>query len=184
MLGRIASLSLFAFLTPAFAWAAETAEAAAPQAAESSSSMPQLDPTFYVSELFWLFATGIALYIVMSKVALPRVAKMVDLRDTQVQHDLEQAYKLKQQAENLKIDYTRALRDADEQAQTRVDKVVKQMKDQHSAAIEAALARVNTSVTEAEKNLTSQKDTVLKDITVIADKLAANINTQLKRKQA
>ena len=95
---------LLALFVPAFARAEE---------ASADSSMPQLDPTYYMSQLFWLILCGATLYWLMDKVALPRVSRMVDLRDDQVRRDLELAYKLKQQAEDVKVDYTRALRDAD-----------------------------------------------------------------------
>lgn len=177
MIRRLLSTSvLLASLMPLAAWAQEAAEHA-----ESGGAMPQLEFATYPSQWFWLVVSGITLYVLMGKVALPRVAKMVDLRDAQVQRDLEQAYKLKQEAENLKINYTRALRDADEKAATHVDRSLQDIKDRNNEAIAQGLVRVNEQVSAAEASLRAKKDEVLSELNSIADKLAADVTRNVKR---
>lgn len=197
---------LFAFvcaflLSPVFAQAqqaplevkpAVAVEESAPvQNAEASShheeeggSMPQLDPTYYPSQLFWLLITGVALYMVMSRVALPKVAGMVGLRDTQVRGDLEQAYQLKQQAEDLKIAYTRALRDADEKAKTLIDKTTRKLREKQSDGLADAVERINHKIAEAEQYLRGEKDALVNEAPIISENLAKVVAKELAKGHA
>ena len=78
--------------------------------------MPQLDTTTFVGQIFWLIVTFLALYWVMSKVALPRVGDVIANRATKIASDLDQAAKLKAQAEEVSAAYQKALADARAQA--------------------------------------------------------------------
>jgi hypothetical protein len=69
-----------------------------------------------------------------------RWSKMVELRDAKVREDLEAAYALKQQAEDIKIDYTKQLRDADERAHTLVGELVAELKAKQAEAMAKSAA--------------------------------------------
>ncbi|MEO5373635.1 MAG: F0F1 ATP synthase subunit B' [Alphaproteobacteria bacterium] len=78
--------------------------------------MPQFDPTFFPSQLFWLAVCFGALYLLMSRVALPRIAEVVVERQRRVDDDLERAANLKAQTEAAIHAYEKALGDARSQA--------------------------------------------------------------------
>jgi F-type H+-transporting ATPase subunit b len=68
-------------------------------AEEHASGMPQLNPAVFLPQLFWLAIVFIGLYIVLSKVALPRVNEVFDARSTRIANDLDSASALKAEAE-------------------------------------------------------------------------------------
>lgn len=156
----------------------------AEHAEEGGSSMPQLDSTYYPSQLFWLAVSGILLYVLMARVALPRVSNVVEQRDEQVRHDLEQAYKLKQKAEDLKIGYTRALRDADEKSKTMLEKTVRDLKETQAQSMADAVTRINAKIAETEQNLGTQKDALIKEVPMIAERLAKTVTQELAKGNA
>lgn len=160
------------------------AEAAATHEEEGSGSMPQLDPTYYISQLFWLAIMSIVLYNVLAKVALPGVAKMVETRDKQVRDDLATAYKLKQEAEDLKIAYSRALRDSDEKAKTMTEKTIRDLRDKQTKGLAAANDRIGVKITEAEKQLRSEKDALVKESEIISERLAKSVLQELAKGRA
>jgi F-type H+-transporting ATPase subunit b len=80
--------------------------------APSSGGMPQLDPATFAPQLFWLVVTFLVLYWVMSKVALPRVGSVIETRAAKISGDLDQAGRLKAQAEEVSAAYQKALADA------------------------------------------------------------------------
>jgi F-type H+-transporting ATPase subunit b len=153
-------------------------------AEDGGTSMPQLDPTYYLSQLFWLALCGVALYVVMARVALPRVAAMIDQRDEQVRHDLELAHKLKQQAEDIKVSYTRAVREAEDKAKARLDALAKTMKTQQDAALHETVERLQHQIKETENYLRGEKDVLLRDLKVYADNVSKIIIKELNAKRA
>ena len=74
--------------------------------------MPQLDPTWFASQVFWLVLTFAALYFVVSRMALPQLQDIVARRKQTVASDLERAQNLQAQAEKARQDYERTLADA------------------------------------------------------------------------
>ena len=68
------------------------------QAAESGG-MPQLDPEFWVSQIFWLIITFGILYLVLSKLILPKISENLETRKSQVLDNLELAEKQRNDSE-------------------------------------------------------------------------------------
>ncbi len=61
--------------------------------AAESGGMPQLNPEFWVSQIFWLTLTFGILYIVLSKAVLPKISSNLELRKSQIQENIEAAEK-------------------------------------------------------------------------------------------
>jgi len=80
--------------------------------------LPQLDPTWYASQLFWLTATFVLLYILMSRLIVPRIHEVLETRQNRISHDLDWAASLKAEAEDAKHTYEGALTEARGKAQS------------------------------------------------------------------
>ena len=68
------------------------------QAAESGG-MPQLNPEFWFSQIFWLVITFGILYLVLSKIILPKIGDNLETRKSQVLENLELAEKQRNESE-------------------------------------------------------------------------------------
>ena len=67
--------------------------------AAESGGMPQLNPEFWVSQIFWLTLTFGVLYIVLSKLILPKISANLELRKSQIQENIEAADKQREDSE-------------------------------------------------------------------------------------
>ena len=67
--------------------------------AAESGGMPQLNPEFWVSQIFWLTLTFGILYIVLSKLILPKISANLELRKSQIQENIEAAEKQRESSE-------------------------------------------------------------------------------------
>ena len=67
--------------------------------AAESGGMPQLNPEFWISQIFWLTLTFGILYIVLSKFILPKISANLELRKSQIQENIEAADKQRQDSE-------------------------------------------------------------------------------------
>ena len=73
--------------------------------AAESGGMPQLNPEFWVSQIFWLTLTFGVLYIVLSKLILPKISANLELRKSQIQENIEAAEKQREESENKLKEY-------------------------------------------------------------------------------
>ena len=74
------------------------------QSAESEG-MPQLNPEFWISQIFWLTLTFGILYIVLSKLILPKISANLELRKSQIQENVEAAEKQRESSETKLKEY-------------------------------------------------------------------------------
>lgn len=168
----LASLSVTAIM-PAMVYAADTAE--------KKGGIPQLDPTYYPSQLFWLLICFVLMYGLMSKVALPPVAKMVDGRDNKVRRDLEDAHRARTETDEIQSLYNRALRDAEEEAHTHLNQIIQQAKAEHEKSLTETRDRLADKIAESEQFLANEKVTMLNDVPAMVDRLGKTILGELKK---
>ena len=70
-----------------------------------SGGMPQLNPEFWISQIFWLTLTFGILYIILSKLILPKISANLELRKSQIQENIEAAEKQRESCENKLKEY-------------------------------------------------------------------------------
>ena len=73
--------------------------------AAESGGMPQLNPEFWISQIFWLTLTFGILYFVLSKLILPKISANLELRKSQIQENIEAAEKQREDSENKLREY-------------------------------------------------------------------------------
>jgi F-type H+-transporting ATPase subunit b len=84
---------------------------------EKSGGMPQLEFADFPPQLIWLAITFVVLLILMSKVALPRVAGAIEQRDARIKGDLDRAERVKIDADAALAAYQKTMADARAKAQ-------------------------------------------------------------------
>ena len=70
-----------------------------------SGGMPQLNPEFWVSQIFWLTITFGILYVVLSKLILPKIRSNLELRKSQISDNIEAAEKQREESESKIKEY-------------------------------------------------------------------------------
>ncbi len=73
--------------------------------AAESGGMPQLNPEFWISQIFWLTLTFGILYVVLSKLILPKISANLELRKSQIQENIETAEKQREISESKLKEY-------------------------------------------------------------------------------
>ena len=74
-----------------------------------SGGMPQLNPEFWVSQIFWLILTFGILYIVLSKLILPKISANLELRKSQIQENIEAAEKQRRSSDDKLKEYDKII---------------------------------------------------------------------------
>jgi F-type H+-transporting ATPase subunit b len=106
--------------------------------------MPQFDPTYFASQIFWLIVIFGAMYIVLARFALPRLAGLLEMREAQINGNLEKARELQKEADYMAAENRRLERETREQANAIVEgiraEIATEVANRH-AAMNTALAQ-------------------------------------------
>lgn len=144
-----------------------------------SGGMPQLNPATFAPQIFWLVVTFVALYLVMAKVALPRVGNAIETRANKISGDLDQAAKLKAQAEQVSAAYQKALADARAGAMD-IGRQTAAKLAATSAERQAKLAADLTArIKSAEAEIARAKASAMANLVDVAGEAAASAATKL-----
>ncbi len=134
--------------------------------------MPQLDPEFWISQIFWLFFSFALLYWLMAKHALPYVRSILDLRDHTIRSNLEQASQIRSEAEDIKIEYDKNLRQADDNAEKHIRRVAKEIEEMTMQKISHANDEILQNIKVAETDIKKNEKVILADADKEAEKVA------------
>jgi F-type H+-transporting ATPase subunit b len=134
--------------------------------------MPQLDPTWFGTQLFWLAVSFVLLFLLLRNIALPKVANVLQAREDKIRGDLDRAQKLKEEAEATLEAYKKALADARGEAQ-RLQREVIDAAAAESARQQAEVAqRIATQVAEAERSIAEQRTQAIGGLRAVAAEVA------------
>src|ERR1700692_3378367 len=98
----------------------ETAHTEVP-AGEHARQFPPFDKQTFPFQLLWLTLTFVALYLLMSRIALPRIDSILERRRARISGDLAEALRLKGESDAAIAAYEKALADARGRAQALVN---------------------------------------------------------------
>jgi F-type H+-transporting ATPase subunit b len=154
--------------------------------------MPQFWPSDFAPQLVWLAISFVIMYLLMAKVALPRVAEALETRQDRIAHDLDQAEQLKQQADQVIADYEAALAAARAEAQETVAKANAEAQAEAERRSAEMAERLQSQASEAAKRIDAAKQQALaelKDVAVdlaqtVAERLIGNAAPQDRMQQA
>ena len=155
----------------------ETTETTGAEGGESK--FPPLDAKSFPSQLFWLVIFFAALYLLMSRMVLPKLAAIIGNRKAQIDGDLARASALKDETEAALKNYEKALFDARSKAtdigrETRT-KVSTEI-DADQASLDAALSK---KIKDAEAKVAKAKAKAMESVETIAGESAADIVASL-----
>ncbi|MEM6384624.1 MAG: F0F1 ATP synthase subunit B' [Pseudomonadota bacterium] len=134
-----------------------------------AAGLPQLDVTTFSNHIFWLVVTLVAIYIILSKVALPRIASVLAERQGTITNDLAAAEDLKAKALEAEEAYNKALAEARAEA----NRIAAETKAEMQVEIDEAMAKADAEI--AARTAESEAR-----IAEISDGAAAAIKTVAK----
>ena len=124
--------------------------------------MPQLDPTWFISQLFWLLVSVTLLYAVLRTVALPPLTAVLEQRRQVREQDLAEAQRLKTEADKAREEYERVLADSRLRSQAIFAEVEQKGKQDTEAALATLNRTLHQRLTDAEHRITQSRDGLLR----------------------
>ena len=149
------------------------------QAFGSETGMPQLNPEFWIAQIFWLILIFSSLYLIIWKIFLPKITYSIENRKSRIVNDLDEAQKLKDNAEKKLKEYNEIIEKSKKEAQKiiddskkKLDRDIENKKQKFNDEIEKELAAT-------EKEIKDLKKFSISNISNIATETSAEIIKQI-----
>ena len=133
------------------------------QSAESGG-MPQLNPEFWISQIVWLVITFGALYVILSKVILPKISNNLESRRSQILENIEIAEKQREESEEKLKEFDKIILNSKLEA-----------KNLFNEARQKVLNEIDKKRSEMEKNLEEEISSAEKEIQSLNNNSTENI---------
>lgn len=141
----------------------------------AESGMPQLDFALFPNLIFWLVVAIVALYLILSKVALPRIGTVLAERNDAISNDIEQAAMLKRRAEEAEAAYNAALAQARDEAHQIAAEAKAGIDKELSGLLAKADAEIAVKTAESEKRIGEISASAAVSVEEVARETAAEI---------
>ena len=145
----------------------------------AEAGMPQLDTEFWAAQIFWLIIVFSVLYLIVWKIFLPKIVYSIESRKSRIVNDLNEAQKLKDDAEKKLKDYNKII----ELAKNEAKKVAEENKKKLDKDIENKKKTFNEEIekeiVEVEKEIKNLKKNSISDIKKIAADISSEITSKI-----
>jgi F-type H+-transporting ATPase subunit b len=156
--------------------AASTAHTEAPA---RHGAFPPFQSETFPSQLVWLTVTFVLLYVLMSKVALPRIGSILADRSRRISDDLAQAQRFKEKSDAANVVYEKSLADARSRAQG----IASATREKHASEAEATHktldAQLHERLAAAERSIAATRTSAMTNVKTIAAGAASAIVERL-----
>lgn len=149
------------------------------EAAGEATGLPQIDFTSYPSQIFWLVVACVVLFQLMNKVALPRIAAVLEERADAIADELDRAEEYRRKASEAEEAYEQALADARAKAQSIAAETRAEIQKEVDAAMAKTDAEISARSAEAEKRIEEIREQAAAAVREVAEETAGAVIARL-----
>ncbi len=123
----------------------------------AEEGMPQLNPEYWVSQIFWLIVVFTILYLILSKFILPKINGNLETRKSQILRNLEDAQKFKEESEKKIKDYEAIINEAKQKAKSIINDTRKKINEDIQVKKNHLEKEIESEINKAENEIKSLK---------------------------
>ena len=137
--------------------------------------MPQLDLEYFAPQIIWLVITFTVLWVLMAKLALPRIGLILEERQKRISENLAMAEDLKLDADAEIESYETAISEGKEQARMIISEAIKSSANEAEKQTQELNVSISKMLKEAEERIESAKSIALKNVQSSAVEITSDI---------
>ena len=141
--------------------------------------MPQFDPTWFASQIFWLLVIFAIFYYVLSSAVLPKLGGAIEAREKTIEGDLARAGALKGETDKMVAAYEKALAESRAKAQTVRAETEAANAKQAAERSAAQAAQLADKIKSAEARIAEARKAALANVEALAGEIAADAARKL-----
>lgn len=140
---------------------------------------PPFDQTSFEPQLVWLALTFVLLYVVLSRMALPRIGEVLEERQDRIQRDMDEANRLREETDKAIATYEEALTSARKKANEIADETRAELKAEIAKEQQAVEDKIAAKTAEAEASISAAKEKAFGEVGKIAHATTSTIVEKL-----
>ncbi len=141
----------------------------------AEAGMPQLDPTYWLSQIFWLTIIFSSIYFLIAKIFIPKIKSNIDAREDKIRKDLEEAQLLKEEADKkLKI-YNTSIEEAKINAKKILSDSRKKLNDDIQVKRNQIEKEIEKETENAEKEIEKFKSSASLKVSLISEEIVSSV---------
>ena len=146
--------------------------------AAENGGMPQLNPEFWVSQIFWLVITFGILYVILSKLILPKISANLESRKSQISDNIEAADRQREESEKKLNEYDVII----SKGKTEAKNIFNQAREKALKDINVKQDILDKQIEEEIKKVEDEINLLRKDAPVKINKIAIDTSAELIQK--
>jgi F-type H+-transporting ATPase subunit b len=147
--------------------------------AAESGGMPQLNPEFWVSQIFWLTLTFGILYVVLSKLILPKISNNLESRKSQILENIEAAEKQREDSEAKLEEYEKIISKSKLEAKNIFSQSREKVLKDISAKRDVLDKQIDEEISKAEQEINNLRESAPDKINMIAIETSSELIQKL-----
>ena len=149
------------------------------QAFGSETGMPQLNTEFWTAQVFWLILIFSGLYLIIWKIFLPKITYIIENRKSRIVSDLNEAQKLKENAEKKLKEYKEIIKNSQSEAQKIINDSKKKLDIDIKIKKEKFSDEIENELISIEKEIKDLKKSSISNISKIATETSVEVINQI-----
>ena len=149
------------------------------QAFGAEEGMPQLNPEFWASQIFWLILIFSILYMVIWKIFLPKITDGIENRKLRIMNDLNETQKLRESAEKKLREYNKIIEDAKKEARKIIEDNKQKLENDIKIKKQKFNEEIEKELLSVEKEIKNLKKSSISSINKIAVEVSSEVIKQL-----
>ena len=141
----------------------------------AEAGMPQLDPEYWPSQVFWLIIIFLTIYILISKIFIPKIKGSIDMREDKIRKDLEEAKTFREQAELKLKEYNSLMETAKIDVKKIISKSRQKLNEDMRIKREDAQKKIDAEILNAETEIKKFKMDSLNKVNLISQDIVSNL---------
>ena len=141
----------------------------------AEAGMPQLNPEYWASQAFWLIIIFLSIYILIARVFIPKIKSNIDMRESKIRKDLEEAKTFREEAEKK----LKAYKDLMESAKVDAKKILSESSQKLNEDMQAKKNKIQKEIEQetrnAEKEIQKFKSESLNKVNTISEEIVSTL---------
>ncbi len=145
----------------------------------AEEGMPQLNPEFWISQIFWLILIFSSLYVVIWKIFLPKITDSIENRKLRIVKDLNETQKLKENAEKKLKEYSKIIEEAKKEAKKIIEDNKKKLERDIKSKKQKFDEEIEKELISIEKEIKNLKKISISNVNKIAVEISTEVIKQI-----